>query len=82
MGCCGGGRRGSVRIAPAGRARDGSPPARRFSVTFEYVGSTALTVVGPVTGRRYRFDRRGARVVVDPRDRPGLARVPRLREVE
>ena len=81
MGCCGQSRRQVGSIGTARRPGNGSPPARRFSVVFEYLGDTAMTVVGPASGRRYRFERRGARVVVDPRDRPGLARVPRLREV-
>jgi hypothetical protein len=48
---------------------------------FEYVGRTALTVVGPITGVRYRFDRTGSRMRVDLRDRQGLAQVPVLRLV-
>jgi hypothetical protein len=50
-------------------------------VQFEYFGKTALTAIGPISGKRYRFDRPGAVVPVDPRDRPGLARVPGLRLV-
>jgi hypothetical protein len=57
----------------------GRPP--RPWATFEYRGQTALTAVGPVTGRSYRFPAPGARVAVDLRDRPGLATVPNLREV-
>jgi hypothetical protein len=38
-------------------------------------------VVGPATGRTYRFAAPGARLEVDLRDRPGLATVPKLREV-
>ena len=52
-----------------------------FVVQFEYTGRTGLTVIGAVSGRRYRFDESGARVIVDPRDRPSLARVPKLRQV-
>jgi hypothetical protein len=48
---------------------------------FEYTGATALTVMGPVTGARYRFNRSGSRVHVDPRDSASLARVPVLRSV-
>jgi hypothetical protein len=48
---------------------------------FEYTGATALTVVGPITGARYRFSRHGSRVHVDPRDSGALARVPVLRSV-
>jgi hypothetical protein len=55
--------------------------ARQFVVCFEYVGPTGLTAIGGVSGRRYRFDRPGARVIVDPRDRPSLAAVPNLRQV-
>jgi hypothetical protein len=49
--------------------------------TFQYLGRTALTVVGPITGARYRFDRPGSQLRVDPRDRPALLRVPVLKPV-
>lgn len=48
---------------------------------FEYVGRAALTVVGPATRTSYRFDRPGARVLVDVRDRTSLASIPVLRQV-
>ena len=51
------------------------------AVAFEYIGRTALTAIGPVTGRRYRFGVPGARVTVDLRDRPALASVPHLRQL-
>jgi hypothetical protein len=38
-------------------------------------------VIGPATGRRYRFDRPGARLEVDLKDRRSLAGVPHLRQV-
>jgi hypothetical protein len=50
-------------------------------VFFEYVGRTGLTVVGPVTGRRYRFERPGARLEVDLKDRRSIAAVPHLRQI-
>jgi hypothetical protein len=50
-------------------------------VQFEYVGSTALTTVGPVTGQRYRFERPRARVAVDARDANAIAAVPNLRPI-
>ncbi len=60
----------------------GPPPFMRYpGTTFEYVGLTGLTVAGPVTGRVYRFDRPGARVEVDPRDRPSIAAIPVLRQI-
>jgi hypothetical protein len=79
--CCGGARQrlGSI-VKPEPPIAD-SAVARRFAIEFEYIGPTALTVVGSTSGRRYRFDGPGARIVIDPRDRPSLARVPRLREV-
>ena len=48
---------------------------------FEYIGPTAITAVGNVTGRLYRFATPGVPVVVDARDRWSLARVPLLREI-
>jgi len=54
------------------------PPAH---VTFAYIGDTGITVRGPVSGREYRFDRPGARVVVDTRDRVLLASIRQLRQV-
>jgi hypothetical protein len=56
-------------------------PVRQFVVCFEYTGRTGLTAIGGVTGRRYRFDQPGARVIIDPRDRPSIAAVPNLRQV-
>jgi hypothetical protein len=53
----------------------------RSGAYFEYVGRTAITVVGAATGRRYQFAAPGAVVVVDPRDRRSVAQVPGLRQV-
>ena|ERR1035441_7057424 len=49
------------------------------SVGLEYVGDTALSVVGPITRMQYRFPRTGARLEVDHRDAPYLSGVPHLR---
>ena len=51
----------------------------RQRTVFEYVGATALMVVGPATGRCYRFDRPGAKLTVDLRDRSTLANISSLR---
>lgn len=48
---------------------------------FEYIGKTALVLRGPYTGQRYWFERPGARLQVDPRDRHALLAVPVLRLV-
>ncbi len=47
--------------------------------SFEYVGKTALTVVSPLTGKRYRFPEPGARLEVDVRDRSWITFVPHLK---
>lgn len=51
------------------------------STFFEYFGGTAMTVVGPATGRQYRFGWSGARVAVDLKDSRALRAVPNLRKV-
>lgn len=70
MSCCGQGRRSHERMSgqayERGEITRTAPPAG--SVFFEYVGGTAMTVVGPVTGRRYRFGWPGAQVAIDEQD--------------
>lgn len=41
----------------------------------------SLTVVGPVTGKRYRFEAPGDIAAVDQMDGVGVAAVPNLRQV-
>lgn len=55
--------------------------ARQSSVFFEYVGTTRLIVVGPVSGRRYEFHGPGSRAAVEPVDKPGVSKVPHLTQV-
>ena len=83
MSCCGRQRtqfHGTGQAPPrtADRQRQ---PLPRPEVRFEYVGTTGLIVQGPVTGKRYRFDNPGSRLLVDPQDAPSLAAVPHLRRV-
>jgi hypothetical protein len=40
-----------------------------------------MTVIGGVTGMRYRFDYPGARLFVDLRDRLSLAAVPNIKRI-
>lgn len=47
---------------------------------FEYIGKTALTVTGSITGKRYRFSSPGEILQVDLRDVSGLMSVPVLRK--
>jgi hypothetical protein len=78
MPCCQGKRRAFYNNPPSIE-----PPPQRSAamppVPFEYIGATALTATGAITGRRYRFDRSGAVTEVDARDAPSLAGVPQLR---
>jgi len=50
------------------------------TIFFEYIGATAITAVGAVTGRQYRFSTPGVPVATDLRDRWSLLKVPNLRE--
>jgi uncharacterized OB-fold protein len=81
--CCGRNRT-QMRTAasppprPAVNAAPQKPPAH---VSFVYLGNTAMTVKGPITGREYSFDRPGSRVEVDWRDRVLLASIRQLRQV-
>ena len=74
MSCC-----GKQRTQFAGSYSSGGPaPERHF---FRYVGRTALTVAGPVSGKYYRFPAPGATVEADAVDAPSLEQVPQLRRV-
>ena len=86
MSCCGQQRfvaqtstsQTSRSAASASSAQSATTPS---DPVFEYVGATALVVTGPVTGRAYRFDRRGARLVVSRHDAPSVMHVPHLRHI-
>jgi hypothetical protein len=82
--CCGNNRtpfRPGTSTRPAQPAGLQSEFARPTGATFENIGGTGLTVVGPVTGRRYHFDKPGSRVTVDPRDRSSVAAIGMLKAV-
>ncbi len=55
---------------------------QRFTAFCEYTGHAALIVIGPVSGRIYRFNYRGARLPIDLRDRPSLGQISQLRIVD
>ena len=69
------------------RTRPGDAPAPTAAsraasfASFQYVGSTALTVFGAASGTRYRFTAPGAIVRVDARDAASMSAVPNLRPV-
>jgi hypothetical protein len=87
MGCCGSARllptvaasRRGDRPLPSPSAPTPPPP---LPVRFTYTGPTRLQAVGPVSGRRYRFDQPGSEVEVDARDVPAFAAIPHLRRVK
>lgn len=55
--------------------------APRPPIIFVYIGRTSLIAIGGATGRRYIFEYPGARVAIDPRDRPSMTTVPVLRQI-
>ena len=65
---------GGAQSARAGMAHVYSETAR-----FQYTGKTGLTVIGPFSQRRYRFNKPAEVLEVDRRDAPGLAAVPHLK---
>jgi hypothetical protein len=88
MACCGNQRQqlNTSNLAqgssnPVGGATPPRPAERQSAACFEYTGRTGMTVLGPVTGLRYRFNYPGERVFVDLRDRLSLLSVPNLRQV-
>jgi hypothetical protein len=94
MSCCGNQRNQLNQNQPGSRINrpaikqvnspgTSEPPnvARYSAIFFEYYGKTGMTVWGQSTGKRYRFDGPGSRVIIDPRDRPSLAIVPQLKQV-
>jgi hypothetical protein len=89
MACCGQRRRqmtsppmpvrqANIPAKPGGFAQS---PAQHQATIFQYIGKSALTAVGPMSGRQYRFSYPGAIIQVDPRDRAALSAVPNLREI-
>ncbi len=88
MACCGGKRR-RLQTHRAGSRRLQRPEPRVVyrrpapaAVYFEYQGPTRMTVIGSVSGRRYRFSAPGAVLAVDGRDGPAIAAVPGLKRVK
>lgn len=87
MACCGSGRQQVVRKDfGAGGVSSPIEPAARGAVpgsgvVFAYYGAGELVLIGSVSGRRYRFAERGARLAVDPRDAPAFEANTRLRRL-
>ena len=85
MSCCGGNRaRPAMPVsAPMPSSRPVQPASGRppSVAVFRYEGEGSLTVIGPATGRKYWFERNGAELAVDLRDRPAVAKVRKVRQV-
>ena len=75
MSCCGGLRRGTIH-RPSNANAGGSANA---TLGIEYTGASALSVIGPATGRGYHFAQRGCRLDVSVRDAPGLLAIASLK---
>jgi hypothetical protein len=82
-------------MACCGQSRTSFRTGRRFSsgaggglenasaiATFEYTGSSGMTVVGPISGVKYRFAAPGSRVQIHWRDVPSMEGVPNLRRAD
>ncbi len=59
---------------------EGSKPAINDPY-FEYIGKTALSVKGNITGKNYRFAFTGDKQIIDNRDAVSMLAVPVLRKV-
>ena len=84
MGCCGQQRQQVHREASIDRAagtKSKSAPITLPDAYFQYQGERGLTVIGPVSGKRYRFGYAGAVMAVDPRDRRSLTAIHHLKQV-
>jgi hypothetical protein len=80
--CCGRDRvqQRTIFTPPENRQGHAANPQPRV-VSLIYAGNTSLTVTGPVSGIQYRFERPGARVEVDARDRVLLASIRQLQQI-
>jgi len=82
MGCCGD-KRDKYRYprpgseSPPDSAGQGSYEEK--TVLFLYTGHSSMTVYGPITGKRYRFEQNGSVVQADSRDAPSMRAVPNLK---
>jgi hypothetical protein len=83
MSCCG--RGASLKRAWRDtRLRAGAvirPSAPAAAILFEYTGTGAITITGPMTGTTYRFGDNASRVMVHGADAPSLVGIPGLKPV-
>lgn len=80
MACCGQKRAmASVNGGAVEASRKQRPVA--LVTLYEYTGATGMTVIGPVSGLRYRFGQPGAKLQIDSRDVASMAGLPNLRRL-
>ncbi len=51
-------------------------------VSFEYTGNSGLSVIGGITGKKYRFNHTGDVQLIDYRDASGMMAIPVLRRLK
>ena len=73
----------SQQFVQANNAKKIEPPQKKVwaDVSFEYTGSRGLTVTGSVTGKHYRWTKKGDILTVDYRDSFAMRNVPLLRRI-
>lgn len=83
--CNGGNKRNDVAGTTSFKLNNQSFEPQKSSMWpdayFEYIGKTALTVTGNISGKQYRFTKSGDKQIVDYRDASGLTKVPVLKKV-
>jgi len=82
MSCCGNRHTGQqTRTVPSSGPASNASESAPSDPVFEYLGASALTLTGPITGRTYCFEHRGARMPVNRHDAPSLLYIPNLKPV-
>jgi len=85
MSCCGGNR--ARPVIPLSMPTPSSRPVQPLHgrppsvAVFRYEGEGSLTIIGRATGRKYWFERNGAELAIDLRDRASVSQVPKVRQV-
>ena len=81
---CGSKRESFSAQAPAVAKREAiQKPAEKMwpDINFVYTGQSALSAIGAITGKRYRFNGAGGSQLIDYRDAPSMMKVPVLKRV-
>ena len=83
--CNCGNKRNALAAQPSAKLSNGAAPLPSQQkmwkdINFVYTGQTGLTVIGAVTGKRYRFNKNCDTQLIDYRDASGMAAVPSLKK--